>query len=755
MSQFCTCSTSGTACPPDPTKHVNFVEGMVLGVDDFTQEFAYHQDRDRSLARDLIGYGTVSGLRLFQRGPTATVELGVTAGEGLTPCGDVVRVCSDQCASLNEWLTRAADAGRPMEEQLATHVELIGSLPERWVRLQVVLRYQDCETDPVGILGEPCRSDAESVAASRRKDSFRLELRFQPSRQREELAIRDVVQWLRGIPVITETPSDPGSTVAEVLAALRASATEWTSPPSPPSPPSDFLLGSPPAFLAIPRSQAGEYWREVFRVWVTELRPLWQLRCGGCGETCSCTTPSPTADPGGAPEPWLWLGEVRIPLSNSNQVRDAALIEIDDRQRPYVLHLRLIQEWILGRLSDEVPLVNQHSALGGLSLGDDHPQYLTNGRGDARYSPLGHTHDLDALADVSTAGAAENQVLTRVGGQWVAQTPASGVTAHGALTGLGVGDDHPQYLTNGRGDARYSPLGHTHDLDALSDVSTAGALENQVLTRVGGQWVAQTPATGVTDHGGLTGLIDDDHPQYLTNGRGDVRYSPLGHTHALSSLGDVSISGASAGQVLTFDGSRWTAQPVSGGPAQGDFVSRRSDSQFGIAAAGIVRLGRARSPGYGGLRVVRVEPNDPGVVVLTFAGYITPAGRHQYIVKALAVGTGKLFPTVCFGRFLDGNEGFTLEVGLGDSPMDPERLARLELMIEVSEFGTDLPGFDEAVREGREPIRPDVPVPLDPLRGRVTPTPAPVTPVPAPAPTPTPIRPIRTPRTPRTPRNPQ
>ena len=29
---------------------------------------------------------------------------------------------------------------------------------------------------------------------------------------------------------------------------------------------------------------------------------------------------------------------------------------------------------------------------------------------------------------------------------------------------------------------------------------------------------------GVTDHGALTGLGDDDHPQYLTGARGDSRY---------------------------------------------------------------------------------------------------------------------------------------------------------------------------------------------------------------------------------------
>lgn len=37
---------------------------------------------------------------------------------------------------------------------------------------------------------------------------------------------------------------------------------------------------------------------------------------------------------------------------------------------------------------------------------------------------------------------------------------------------------------------------------------------------------------GVTDHGALTGLADDDHTQYHTDARGDARYSLLGHTHS-------------------------------------------------------------------------------------------------------------------------------------------------------------------------------------------------------------------------------
>ena len=37
---------------------------------------------------------------------------------------------------------------------------------------------------------------------------------------------------------------------------------------------------------------------------------------------------------------------------------------------------------------------------------------------------------------------------------------------------------------------------------------------------------------GVTDHGALTGLGDDDHPQYLNNARGDARYAALSHNHS-------------------------------------------------------------------------------------------------------------------------------------------------------------------------------------------------------------------------------
>ena len=53
--------------------------------------------------------------------------------------------------------------------------------------------------------------------------------------------------------------------------------------------------------------------------------------------------------------------------------------------------------------------------------------------------------------------------------------------------------------------------------------------ENAALAFDGGVWTTFSGG-GVTDHGALTGLGDDDHPQYHTNARGDARYTPINPT---------------------------------------------------------------------------------------------------------------------------------------------------------------------------------------------------------------------------------
>jgi len=103
--------------------------------------------------------------------------------------------------------------------------------------------------------------------------------------------------------------------------------------------------------------------------------------------------------------------------------------------------------------------------------------------------------------------------------------PVGGVTDHGMLTGL-LDDDHPQYLladgtreaakiiiTDGAGHFLQIPKLTTAQRDDLTP--TDGMLiyntDNSRFERyAAGAWGAM----GVTDHGDLTGLLDDDHPQY-------------------------------------------------------------------------------------------------------------------------------------------------------------------------------------------------------------------------------------------------
>lgn len=69
-------------------------------------------------------------------------------------------------------------------------------------------------------------------------------------------------------------------------------------------------------------------------------------------------------------------------------------------------------------------------------------------------------------------------------------------------------------------------LNASSSLDGLSDVATTGASDGQSLVYQNGSWIPAMVTTGggVTDHGALTGLTDDDHSQYHNDARGDARY---------------------------------------------------------------------------------------------------------------------------------------------------------------------------------------------------------------------------------------
>ncbi|HEV2801603.1 MAG TPA: hypothetical protein VGW12_13950 [Pyrinomonadaceae bacterium] len=333
----------------DPTKHVNYTYGMVLGVDDLTQEFAYHSGRDHWMMRDAIGYGTVNGLRVTV-GPNANgeTEVNVTSGTALTPRGQLVHVPVAQCANLGKWLAIAKNKKAVTDE--------VGLPPNTPVTLSVVLCYRACPTDKVPVPGEPCRSEEDTMAFSRLRDDFKLELRVRQAAkppspdQREEDALRDFIKWLNEHLVVTEEQNNLTSE-ADFTAAVLAAAHPVVPPPG--DLPPDFMLDNSPANpMRVHVSDACTFRRIAFRLWVTEFRPRWRPR--------QFNTQTLTCSPDGADEGTvtddncILLADLRVPITVNALLDNTTPVQVLDGRRPYLISGRMLQEWLLCGTFDAV-----------------------------------------------------------------------------------------------------------------------------------------------------------------------------------------------------------------------------------------------------------------------------------------------------------------------------------------------------------------------------------------------------------------
>jgi hypothetical protein len=340
-------AASYAALGVDPAKRVKYSTGLVLGIDEFDQEQFYFLEQDRQHHRALHGYGTVCGLKLSHEGLRILVEAGVA----VNPQGKVIRVPRDQCAELGTWLDVPANRQQ---------VELCYGAPPGPASLYVLLCYRECETDNVPLPGAPCRSEEETLAASRVTETFDLRLSPSPPRADEEEAVRVFGELLREIEI---ADGSPPSSLEEAIEEIERRVGDlpklltpggWPldpcqEPGSPLGSPPDSPLGSPLESplgspleggpLVVAREDAPEVLRAAFRVWATVVRPalLAGRNCAACPPDESC----------------ILLGELRFRLRNDGTIDTEVSserpdwLEIAQDERPILLHSRLMQEWLV------------------------------------------------------------------------------------------------------------------------------------------------------------------------------------------------------------------------------------------------------------------------------------------------------------------------------------------------------------------------------------------------------------------------
>ena len=357
----------------DPLQRVNYTFGMVLGVDDFRQEHAYLAARDERALRETIGYGVITGLGVAAPKPASASEgqqVRVAPGLALMPDGRLVGIAAEQCANLQTWL----DAELARDPTTATKTVVY-----------VLLRFAENSGSPVPIPGEPCRDESELSADARIVDGFALDFSWAPPDASEDLALRAVVAWIRGIKVRTTVPATQTllSFQADVERGLKeAITTAWGDPhaPTPAMPasatpplptPSKVSLPAPPVQLQIPRAEVAAYYAAAFEVWTRLLRAGFMAHHG----------PVPVAE--ALAERALLLASIDA-KAGGDGTRGVRMLG-----RPQLLHLRLLQEWLLRDGSQDAPR-EAHYVLG---------------KGDPE---LDHAQDL--LADF----AAQDHAMTRI-----------------------------------------------------------------------------------------------------------------------------------------------------------------------------------------------------------------------------------------------------------------------------------------------------------------------------------------------------
>lgn len=179
--------------------------------------------------------------------------------------------------------------------------------------------------------------------------------------------------------------------------------------------------------------------------------------------------------------------------------------------------------WTAERVAQAIAAlqVTDHGALSGLS-DDDHPQYTLADGSRPFTAPVGGVSPTQE-SHLATRGYVENLVEGLIWQQPVLDkdltdppgTPNAGDRYIVASGGTGAWSGHDDEIAEWDGVSAW-------DFHVPSEGWTTWVIDEDVKYQFDGlAWVA-IGSGGVSDHGALSGLLDDDHTQYHTDGRADT-----------------------------------------------------------------------------------------------------------------------------------------------------------------------------------------------------------------------------------------
>ncbi len=313
----------------NPNKRVRFVDGLVLGADEFTQEQIYMTERDRVHQRSLHGAGTVEGLSVTARSEADAIEIVVSPGKAIDSLGQMITVTEEQCATILSWV----EGNREMVDELIAAERsvnpgmTVGTPVE--ISLYVLLGHNELETDFIPLPANPCRPEDDIAAPSRIQDGFSLRFSTIPAVDIVEEAKRELGAFLGRFKVPeSEDQYMPYSKIADTIAVWMSQfmdeGTEDTG--------ANTIAGD---FMVSPEDLT-DLMRLTMRMWSVYVMPNLGKQAQEERESTNYVD-----------DDAVMLAEVRVRIVSLEEQLTVEEAWVIDDHRPMIADTRLLQEFAL------------------------------------------------------------------------------------------------------------------------------------------------------------------------------------------------------------------------------------------------------------------------------------------------------------------------------------------------------------------------------------------------------------------------